>query len=414
MDDYPRHLTASLEASLADNPVTLLVGARQTGKSTLARRLVEKRARFQYLTLDDAVVLAAASSDPTGFVAGVSGPVVIDEIQRVPDLLLAIKAAVDRDRSPGRFLLTGSADVLLLPRVADSLAGRMEVLTLWPLSQGEILRRTEGFVDRVFDREPLPAVSGEARDSLLARVLVGGYPEVVNRSSPARRDRWLGSYVTAVLQRDVRDLSNIERLTDLPRVLGVLAARSAGLLNVADLGRTLGVPQTSVNRYLTLLEQVFLVVRLPAWQRNLGLRLVKAPKLLINDSALMAHVLAVTPSRLAAEPTLLGPLLESFVGLELIKQLGWSEAGVRLHHFRTNAGREVDFVLEDGAGRVVGVEVKAAATVREGDLRGLRALAERLGERFVRGVVLYTGAANVPFSERLTAVPLPALWLLGR
>lgn len=410
--NYPRHLTGLLRESLAGSPVTLLVGARQTGKSTLAQQLGRDLAA-QYLTLDDAVVLASAAEDPAGLVAGLPGSTVLDEVQRVPELLLAIKAAVDRDRRPGRFLLTGSANVLLLPRIADSLAGRMEIFTLWPLSQGEILGPSERFVDHVFGDAPIPPVSGESREALVERILAGGYPEVVAAASPARRGRWLRSYVTAVLQRDVRDLAAIERLHDLPRLLALIAARATGLLNVADMARALSLSHTTLTRYLTLLEQVFLTVRLPAWQSNIGARLVKAPKLLLNDSALMAHLTGLTPARLAAEPTLLGPLLENFVGMELVKHASWSGIEPKLFHFRTDKGQEVDFLLEDRAGRVVGIEVKAAATVRQDDLRGLRALEERLGERLVRGVVLYTGDSTVPFSERLVACPLSALWLLN-
>lgn len=405
-----RHLLDELRASLADNPVTLLVGARQSGKSTLAQLLIDEGHAASYLTLDDAATLAAAASDPEGFVRGLSGNTVIDEVQRVPELLPAIKVSVDRDRRPGRFLLTGSANVLLLPRVSESLAGRMEVHTLWPLSQGEIDGHPETFLDRLLGDGPapsVPALGGD--DDIVARVLRGGFPPAVDRSG-RRRDAWLASYVGAVLQRDVRDLANVQRLSELPHLLTLLAARTSGLLNLAEVGRTAGVPQSTLQRYLTLLEHVFLLVRLPAWHTNVGKRVVKAPKLHLVDSGLAAHALAATPERIGRDPTLLGSLLESFVTMELVKQCSWSMGSPRLYHYRTAKGAEVDLVVEDRGGAIAGVEVKAAATVGARDFRGLRELADAHGERFVQGVVLYRGDAVVPFGERLAAWPLKALW----
>ena len=406
---FPRFLTDDLVASLRESPVTLLVGARQTGKSTLARALASGAHPAEYLTLDDAAVLAAASSDPQGFVAGLRGPVVLDEVQRVPDLLPAIKLAVDRDRRPGRFFLTGSADVLLLPRVSESLAGRMDVHTLWPLSQGEIEGGREVFIERLLAGAGPPPPTG-TRAEVIERVLRGGYPPAVARTSVRGRESWFGSYVTAIVQRDVRDLANVQRLADLPRLLTMLASRATGLLNLAEVSRSLGIPQSSLQRYVALLEHVFLVVRIPAWYRNIGQRLVKAPKLLLNDPGLTAHLLGVTAERLRHEPTPAGPLLESFVGMELVKQASWSELRPRLLHHRTSKGVEVDFVLEDSAGRLAGVEVKASVSVAARDFRGLRALADRLGKSLVAGVVLYRGETVVPFSDRLAAWPIETLW----
>ena len=405
-----RHLTPALLASLGDSPVTLLVGARQTGKSTLVQSLAGGRHPAEYLTFDDAAVLAAASTDPAGFVAGLRGPVVLDEVQHVPGLFPALKATVDRDRRPGRFLLTGSADVLLLPKVSESLAGRMEAHTLWPLSQGEIDGVRESFLGRLFEHDLPGAPRRESSGDVIPRALRGGYPPAVQRAPGSRRESWLRSYVSAVLLRDVRDLANVQRLHELPRLLALLAARAAAVVNVADLGRSLGIPQTSLQRYLTLLEHVFLVVRIPAWYSNLGQRVIKAPKLLVNDTALMAHVLGLSEERLRREPTLVGALLENFVGMELVKQASWHDRPPDVFHFRTTKGLEVDFVLEDSLGRIAGVEVKAAASVGARDFNGLRALAERAGERFVRGIVLYRGEAAVPFSERLQAWPVENLW----
>lgn len=401
-----RHLAPLLRDSLADTPVTLLIGARQTGKSTLAHALVAEGLVASYLSLDDGATLAAAADDPDGFVSGLEGSVAIDEVQRARTLLLAIKASVDRDRRPGRFFLTGSANVLLLPRVSESLAGRMETHVLWPFSQGEIEGRHEGFIEDVFARS---SPSGGSAGALGERVARGGFPDAVARSG-RRRDAWLGSYVDAVVQREVRDLANLDRLSSLPRLLTLLAARTAGLLNTAEISRAAAIPQTTLQRYLTLLEHVFLIVRIPAWHANLGKRLVRSPKVHLVDSGLACHALGVSAQRLERDPQILGPLLESFVGMELVKQASWSQRSPRVHHFRTSAGREVDFVLEDRSGSVAGVEVKAGATVGPGDFAGLRLLEEGLGERFTRGVVLYRGTTVVPFGKRLAAWPLDSLW----
>ena len=304
-------------------------------------------------------------------------------------------------------MLTGSANVLLLPRVSESLAGRMETHVLWPFSQGEIDDREERFVDRLFRGSTPGKPTGGTE--VLERVVRGGFPPAVARSG-RRRDAWLGAYVDALVQREVREIANVDRLTTLPRLVALLAARTGSLLNAAEISRSAGIPQTTLQRYLTLLEHVFLVVRLPAWHANLGQRLVRSPKLHLVDSGLACQLLGLSVERLRRDPTLLGPPLESFVGMELVKQASWSDRRVRLHHFRTSAGREVDFLFEDRGGTVAGIEVKAGATVGAGDFAGLRLLEQSLGERFVRGVVLYAGSTVVPFGERLAAWPIDALW----
>ena len=410
-----RHLEQELLAALARSPVVFLNGARQTGKSTLAKALAVARHPARYLTLDDATTLAAAAADPAGFVAGLDGPVVLDEVQREPRLFLAIKAAVDNDRTPGRFLLTGSASVTALPALAQALVGRLEILTLWPFSQGELEGRREGLVDALFrSRLPPPARSRDStRAPLETRLLAGGFPEPATRKTAADRRAWFAAYATTILQREVRDLANIDGLAALPQLLGLLAARAATLLNAAELGRSAGIPNTTLKRYLALLQATFLLHLLPAWSPNVGKRLVRAPKAMLCDSGLLAHLLGVDTRRLTAARGLMGPLLENFVAIELARQVAWSEVRPAVYHYRTHTGDEVDVVLEDTAGRVVGIEVKAAATVGAKDLRALRALADALGKRFVRGVILYTGTDIVPFGERLHAMPLSALWTLG-
>jgi predicted AAA+ superfamily ATPase len=410
---YQRHLMPDVAAALADTPVVLLIGARQTGKSTLIQHLAKKRQPDHELSFDDLTTLSAAKQDPQGFIAGLSGSVVIDEIQRVPEVLLPIKAAVDQNRQPGRFLLTGSANVLLLPRLADTLAGRMEVITLRPLSQGELVGSPEKFLARLFaaDNPGWKSLPTDRAD-LLQRIANGGYPEVQTRAAGKRRDAWFSSYLTTILSRDMRDLTGIDALTDLPRVLKALASRTANLLNYADLARDLSVPVTTLRRHVGLLTATFLVHELPAWSINMPKRLVKAPKVLITDTGLAAHLLGTTvddPATGQGHP-MIGALLESFVGNELLKQIGWHNQALTLHHFRTHVGDEVDFVLEAPDGTIAGVEVKLSATVSTNDLRGLRTLRDAAGKRFRRGIVLYTGNTVVPLDEQLTAVPMRNLW----
>ena len=408
-----RHLGPLLTEALADTPVVLLNGARQTGKSTLVQALAAAQGR-RYLTLDDRVVLAAVRNDPAGFVAGLQGPVALDEVQRAPELFLDLKAAVDRDRQPGRFLLTGSANVLLLPGLADTLAGRMEVLTLWPLSSAELqgqvgLNRAEALFDGATELvEPQPCDRAMLADTLL----MGGFPEVVARSTQRRRAAWLEAYVETVLQRDVRDLAQLDQLSELPHLLELLAARSGGQLNLAELSRSTRLPQTTLRRYFALLQTLFLVHLVPAWARHPGKRLVTTPKVFVPDTGLLCLLTHLDKSRVAAgaAPGLPGGLVETYVAAQLQQHLAFSSRGLTLWHYRTQAGVEVDFLLEDRAGRLTGIEVKASASVDASDFKGLRHLQDSEPEAFQRGIVLYGGRERVAFSERLVAVPLSWWW----
>jgi len=409
-----RHITPIIMAALRDTPVVLLHGARQTGKTTLVRAIAEGQYPAEYRTFDDPAVLAAAQEDPLGFINSFDGPAVLDEIQRVPKLALTIKYAVDRDRRPGRFLLTGSANVLQIPNLSDSLAGRLEIQMLWPFSQGEIEGVTESFIDFIFGNRF--SKSGQRhRDhkkgsTLIDRVILGGYPEVQKRKDSARRQNWFISYIDTLLQRDVRDLANIEGLTMLPRLLALLASRAGSLLNYADIARSVQIPQTTLKRYLALLETTFLIQLLPPWSSNLGLRLVKSPKLYISDSGLLVHLLSADRERLQANAIQFGHVLENFVVMELRKQASWSKMQSRLYHYRTQSGHEVDIVLEGQGGRIVGIEVKVGATISSDDFKGLRHLAETVGDQFHRGVLLYGGNESLPFGDKLHAVPLNTLW----
>ncbi|MBM4082614.1 MAG: ATP-binding protein, partial [Planctomycetes bacterium] len=387
-----RNIEERVLAAIADTPVVLLHGARQTGKTTLVQSLAAQFPGAEYITLDDAGALSLATRDPQGFIRGLPDTVVIDEVQKAPDLFPSIKMEVDRERRPGRFLLTGSANVLLLPRLSESLAGRMEVIPLHPFSQGELESRTERFVDRLLTGGALRATTlpMEGR-SIHERLIRGGFPEACQRADDSRRSAWFGSYISTILQRDVRDLAHIEGLAALPNLLTLLAARSAGLLNMADLARSANLPHSTLTRYLTILKTLFLVSELPAWSANIGKRLVKAPKVHLCDTGLTCHLLGCDAKRLGAEPSVLGPVLESFVFAELVKQLTWASAPAALYFVRTSTGVEVDFVIEDRQGRLVGIEVKASATVSADDFRNLESFAEAVGERFQRGVVLYAG-----------------------
>lgn len=406
---FPRFASARVEAALDDTRIVVVQGARQVGKSTLVERVLSSRAGARFLTLDDPDVLAAARSDPVTFVRH-EGLLGIDEIQRAPELLLPMKAAVDRDRRPGRFLLTGSAHVLMLPRLADTLTGRMELVELWPLSQGEIRRRREGFVDRLFAPPPEWTVGERlSKRAVLEQAFAGGFPEARLRP-PARRGAWFDSYLQTFATRDVLDLKDIDHARRLRSLLALVAARSTGILNVTELGRDARLPATTTNRYLDLLEAAFLLVRLPAWSTNRTQRVVSAPKCYLSDSGLCAHLLDADLDAVSGPTPDAGPILETLVVLELRKQLGWTAARASMHHLRTKDQVEVDVVLTTPRGQVAGVEVKAGATVGASDFRGLRWLQSRTGAAFSQGVVLYAGDQVLGFGPGLYALPFAALW----
>jgi uncharacterized protein len=407
-----RHITEAVLEALNDTPVVLLHGPRQSGKSTLAHWIAEKKRKATYFTLDDAAVLSAAVRDPDAFLRATSGPIVIDEVQLAPDLFRAIKIEVDRRRSPGRFLLTGSANILLVPKLSESLAGRMEILTLWPFSQGELLGAREDFVDRLFENDNLAALpTGEmSRKELLGRIVAGGYPEVAPRIIPRRRQAWFGSYIMTILQRDVRAMADIAGLTEFPRLLALLAAQSGGLLNMAELSRDAGVSQPTIKRYLALLQATHLYQPLAAWATNARKRLIKATKVYLNDTGLLAYLVGADAEQLAEPGAQLGSICEAFVCQELRKQITWSRTLPSMYYYRTAGNREVDFVLQRRSGQLVGIEVKAAVKLNSGDFKGLIDLAETAGKRFRAGIVLYQGSTIVPFGPRLWAVPVTALF----
>jgi predicted AAA+ superfamily ATPase len=404
---YARFVEQRVEEALSDTPVVLIVGPRRAGKTTLVRKMGE--AGRSYITLDDQTVLSAAQSDPAGFIRGLDRAI-IDEIQRAPDLLLAIKKAVDEKHQPGQFLLTGSANVLSLPRIADSLAGRMETIRMLLLARAEVEGRTPDFLERLFEGKLQSQRNGIVGDDLMQLVLLGGFPEAIGRNTERRRQDWLRSYLTSILVRDLRDIADVEKLTELPKFVRVLAEHSGQLVNYSQFAAGIGVTHKTGQRYVGLLEQVFLVTTVQPWFTNKLSRLAKTPKLHFLDSGLLATARGLTFERLKADRTPFGALLESFVFSEVLKLMSASDLQLTPDHFRDRDMREVDIVLERDDGMIVGIEVKASATVKAGDFSGLRALAEACGDRFAFGIVLYDSADIVPFGDRLAAAPLSSLW----
>lgn len=409
---YTRNCTQNILLGLEEAPIIFLNGARQVGKSTLAKEIIVKGFLQEYITLDDITNLSAAATSPQSFLEGLSDRIVIDEVQRVPELFLALKLLIDKARTPGKYLLTGSANVLLFPKIADSLAGRLEIHTLWPLSQGEIVGNKENFIDRCFaEKDKMNTTTLPITwQQLVEKMVIGGYPEVLTRKDDARRFAWFNSYLLSILQRDIQDLANIERIKELPNLIALLASRAGGLLNFADISRASGIAATSLKRYLALLEKIFLFVAIPAWFRNLEKRLVKAPKIYLNDSGLLCHMQGINSIKLLKNHNFAGHVLENFVAMELVKQQGWNETKCRLYHFRSQAGQEVDFLLEAYDGRVVGIEVKSSNEVSTKSFAGLMYLSELLGDNFVKGIVLYTGERVVKFAKNLFAIPIANLW----
>ncbi|HEX2804838.1 MAG TPA: ATP-binding protein [Kineosporiaceae bacterium] len=408
-----RHVMPWLLESLTDTRVVVVQGARQVGKTTLVTQVVE-RLGGRLVTLDDDLTREAAQADPAGFLRqNPDGLLAIDEVQRAPALVLALKAAVDRDPRPGRFLLTGSANLLRLPTMQDSLAGRAENVDLYGFSQGEIAGVRERFVERLLAGETfLGHHSDLTRADYLVRACAGGYPEALTRPAGRRRSAWFDNYVRRIVERDAPDISGLHRLGELPLLLRLLAARNAGELNVAGLASDAGIPVRTLDPYLELLETLFLVHRLPAWSTNLSRRTVSRPKVALHDTGLAARLINVSASGTAvtANAQAAGHLLEGFVAGELRRQLTWSDQDARLFHYRDRQGAEVDLLLETDDGRVAGIEVKATSTVTARDTKWLAQLRDRLGDRFVAGVVLHTGTTSAPFGPRLTAAPIDALW----
>ena len=406
---YPRHLAPRLREALADTPAILIHGPRQSGKTTLARAVGESRG-YRYVSFDDDAVLSAARGDPVGFVAALPARTILDEVQRVPEIFTSLKAAIDSRRTAGRFILTGSANVLLLPKLADSLAGRMEILRLHPLSQCEIQRTRPRFLETLFAAGFKTGIAKPLGASLAARIVAGGYPAALARRAAARRSAWYRDYVETQIQRDVRDLSRIHAIEALPKLMTVAAGNTASLVNVVDLAAPFQRTRQTIHDYITLLERIFLIERVPAWHANRLKRMVKRAKLHVGDTGVACALLGMDAAALDRDRTLMGAMLETFVLQELRREASGRPEPTGFFHFRDRDDFEVDIVLERGQGTVAGVEVKAAASVTERDYRGLRKLREAAGKRFAAGVVLYDGSATIRVDDGLYAVPIRTLW----
>lgn len=430
---YSRSIAPLLVEALEDSPVVLIHGPRQCGKTTLAqitcapdtlawpgnplvREYSPQNRDYSYFSFDDPVTRDGARSDLIGFVTALPKRVILDEVQRVPELFEAIKIAVDRQRTPGRFLLTGSTNVLLVPRLSESLAGRLQIVPLHPLTQYELTRPSipshphADFLDALFG-DGFPVFRRQRLGHQLSRKIVsGGYPAALMRPTSRRQANWYRSYIEALVQRDVRDISRVRSLDVLPRLLRAAAAQTARLFNLSSLASPFELSRTSIENYVTLLERLFLLERVPPWHSNRLTRLVKSPKLHLTDTGLAAAMLGADTGTLTANRALLGHLLETFVFQELRRQASWNDMQTEFLHFRDKDGAEVDIVIEQPSGAIAGVEVKAAATVKPSDFRGLRKLKEAAGDRFARGVVLYDGETSVPFGKCLHAVPISRLW----
>ena len=422
---YPRFAEGRLAEALEDSPIVLIQGPRQCGKTTLAQMVcapgylpgrgqaeTPSNRGHSYFSFDDDVIRGGAEADPMGFVADLPERVVLDEVHRVPALFTALKLVVDRHRVPGRFVLTGSTNVLAVPTVQDSLAGRLETVRLHPLAQCELHSTrpaNPGFIVTLFDNNFNFQQTGRLGKELAERIVSGGYPAALARPPGRRRANWYANYIDAQVQRDIGALSRISGLDALPRLLSLAATQTAQLFNLSRLASPFQLSRPTIGEYIALLERVYLLERLPPWHINREKRLVKTPKLHIGDTGLACALLSVNAAALEADRALLGQLLETFVFQELRRQATWCAGPVEFFHYRDKDQIEVDIVLAYNR-RIAGVEVKAGATVTASDFRGLRRLQAASGSNFAGGVVLYDGETSVSFGDGLYAVPIRLLW----
>jgi uncharacterized protein len=405
---YPRHAESYVRTAMRDTRVVVVSGPRQSGKTTLVRRFARQRLKF--FTLDNQPTLAAAKNDPVAFINGLDRAV-IDEIQRAPDLMLAIKHSVDEDPRPGRFLLTGSANLLTITTIRESLAGRMEMIPLYPLGRSEQLRlKRPQFIAKVFRNQTPQPQTALSTEQILKFIAAGGYPDAIKRHSERRRQSWYRSYIDSIITRDLPEIATLEKPQQLPRTLEIAARFAGQLINLSEIGRSVSLNHKTVDHYLRVLEQLYLIQRVQPWFRNELSRIVKTPKIHFIDSGLLAAMRGYSLKRLRSDRQLVGPLLEGFVYSEFLKQSSWHDERIAIFHYRDRDKLEVDFVLENSAGKVVGIEVKAATSVTFQDFAGLQRLSIAAGADFVQGILLYNGEHTLSFANNLHAVPLQALW----
>lgn len=408
---YPRMVESYIANALKDTRVVMITGPRQSGKTTLAKRLIQDNSgggEGVFLSLDDSTIQDAAREDPRGFLRQ-SYPIIIDEIQRVPELLLAIKENVDNDPTPGRFLITGSANIMTLPRVADSLAGRMETINLFPFAQTELRESNNTFLQDIFSGKPPASKVSVIGEDLVKVVLAGGYPEALKRSAE-RRYAWHNAYINDIINRDIKDIANIENLSQIPTLLSVLTEYAGQQINYTEIGRRLELSSATVKKYTSFLQQLYLLKNVNPWFSNKLNRLIRTPKLHFFDSGLLASLRKESIRTIKEDRTSFGALLESFIFSEILKLSTVTPYDYEIFYFRDRDNNEVDVVIEDRTGQVVGIEIKAAATVRRNDFNGLRKLAEARGKKFIAGLVLYDDDMVVPFGSRMWAAPISALF----
>lgn len=411
---YKRHILSKILLALDGSPAVLLVGPRQSGKTTTVKTVSEMNG-YDYISFDSITSQASASSDPIGFIDSREKPVILDEVQRVPEIFLPIKVDIDKHRRDnGRYVLTGSANPLLVPKLGDALTGRMIMLEMWPLSQGEVEGVEESFLGRIFSKN-FASSSGHSfsRKELLRRVCLGGFPDMVQAKNEENRKMWCDSYLSLAMQKDVLQIAQIEGLTQLPRILQIIATRSGTMLNYSEFSKITGVPLTTLRRYMHLLESLFLIYYVQPWNRNLGKRLTKAPKVYFVDTGVLLHTLDFDQKRLENTPNIFGGVVENFVVNEISKQISWSrKKRVKIYYCRlTDDQTEVDIILEDEEGKIVGIEVKSGETINSSDFKHLKQLKQLVGEDFIRGIVLYSGQEKLPFGDNNWAIPINDLWI---
>ena len=407
---FERFAEKNLLDALNDTPVILIHGSRQCGKTTLAQ-LVGEKLGYYYLTFDDNNQLNSAKSDPVGFIDNLPEKVIIDEVQRAPEIFTSIKASVDKNRKSGRFILTGSANVLLLPKLSDSLAGRVEIIHLRALSQAEIIGCQSSVMKSLFTRtlNHNLKTTGYVKlgKKLHTLITAGGYPSALGRASENRKMAWYRDFTSTIIQRDIQDIASIQHVSILPKLLQLCASQTARLFNVSDLASPFSVSRPTIKEYITLLEQIFLVEQIQPWHTNRLSRLIKTPKIHLADTGLACALLNVRSDDLAKDRNLLGQLLETYVYQELQKYASWQDNNIDIYHFRNKDKVEVDFVIQDGK-YITGIEVKASATIQASDFKGLIKLRDAVDDSFANGVVFYDGDTILSFGDRLFAIPYAA------
>jgi hypothetical protein len=408
-----RHISSDIINSLQNFPVVLLTGARQVGKSTLAQNLSETEWNAGYHTLDTRIVLDAALGDPDGFISGLAVPAIIDEVQRAPDLMRAIKGVVDRDRRPGQYLLTGSANLMTLQKGSETLAGRVALHELRPFMWSEIANKKPptilkdlfttadaGTLLKKWEKHTFP----DRRDEIKERIIAGGYPTPSLMKSMSARRRWFDSYRQTYIERDIRDIASIQHLPDFGRLLSLLAFRSAQIINFSEVSRELGIPFSTLRRYMGLLEVTYQTYLLKPYFANIGKRLIKMPKLYFGDSGMACHLSAVDDWKTLERQGRVGSMVETWAAAELKKMISLGETRCQLFFWRTYVGKEVDFIIERGE-KLVAIEVKWSQKLDNSDIAGLKDCARDLKERHIMSVLLYPGREIVAIDRQTIAVP---------